>query len=94
MRKYKITICLFLLCGIAFAQENVEDWMPDPSLRHQIRVVLKLPDDVPLTKVELKRLTHFNGGRSNIRDITGLEHAIFLEYLDLERCEILDLKPF
>ena len=59
MRKYKITICLFLLCSIAFAQENAEDWMPDPNLRHQIRVHLRLPDNIPLTKTELKRLTQF-----------------------------------
>ena len=94
MRKYKITICLFLLCGIAFAQENVEDWMPDPSLRHQIRVVLKLSDNVPLTKLELKRLTQFNGAVSGIRDITGLEHATYLTRLHLGGNFIQDLKPF
>ena len=94
MRKYKITICLFLLCSIAFAQENAEDWMPDSSLRHQIRVHLKLPDNVPLTKTEIKRLTLFDDRHGNIRDITGLEHATYLEHLDLESCEILDLKPF
>ena len=94
MRKYKITICLFLLCGIAFAQENAEDWMPDPNLRHKIRVVLKLSDNVPLTKLELKRLTQFNGAVSGIRDITGLEHATYLTWLHLGGNFIQDLKPF
>ena len=94
MRKYKITICLFLLCSVAFAQENAEDWMPDPNLRSQIRAKLKLLDNVPLTKTEIKRLTFFDDRHGNIRDITGLEHAIYLEHLDLESCEILDLKPF
>ena len=93
-KKWSLIIIGLLLSSLAYAQEDAADWMPDPSLRHQIRVVLKLPDDIPLTKVELKRLTHFNGGHSNIRDITGLEHAIYLEHLDLESCEIFDLKPF
>ena len=94
MRKYKIIICLFLLCGIAFAQENAEDWMPDPSLRHQIRVVLRLSDNAPLTKLELKRLTLFNDWVGDIRDITGLEHATYLKRLDVGGNHIQDLKPF
>ena len=94
MKKIFVLIGLLLFVSLAYAQEDASVWMPDPNLRHQIRVHLRLPDNIPLTKVELKRLTHFNGGRSNIRDITGLEHAIYLEHLDLESCEILDLKPF
>ncbi len=89
-----IVIGLLLICSVTFAQENAEDWMPDPSLRHQIRMRLRLPDNFPLTKIELKRLTFFDDRTGDIRDITGLEHATYLEHLDLESCEILDLKPF
>ena len=94
MKKIFVLIGLLLICSIAFAQENAEDWMPDPNLRHQIRVVLRLPDGVPLTKLELKRLIVFNPRLPEIHDITGLEHATYLEHLDLGGCEILDLRPF
>ena len=93
MRKYKITICLFLLCSIAYAQEDASVWMPDPNLRHKIRVHLNLPDNVPLTKTEIKRLTVFNGAVSDIRDITGLEHATYLKTLLLGGNHIQELKP-
>ncbi len=94
MKKIFVLIGLLLFVSFAYAQEDASVWMPDPNLRHQIRERLKLPENVPLTKTEIKRITFFNARAGNIRDITGLEHAIYLEHLDLESCEILDLKPF
>ena len=94
MKKIFVLIGLLLFVSFAYAQEDETVWMPDPNLRHQIREHLKLPENFPLTKIELKRLTHFDDKYGNIRDITGLEHATYLEHLDLESCEILDLKPF
>ena len=94
MKKIFVLIGLLLFVSFAYAQEDASVWMPDPNLRHKIRVHLNLPDNVPLTKTEIKRLTQFNGAVSDIRDITGLEHATYLTRLHLGGNYIQDLKPF
>ncbi len=94
MKKLFVLIGLMLFISFAYAQEDASVWMPDPNLRHKIRMQLALPDSVPLTKTEIKRLTVFNGSVSGIRDITGLEHATYLQSLLLGGNHIQDLKPF
>ena len=83
--------------GITYA-ENEEDWMPDPNLRWFVRERLEIPDNIPMTPRDLLRLTDLNI-RLNIRakdvitNLQGLEYAVNLEFLNIERSNISDLTP-
>ena len=78
------------MCGIASAQE---DWMPDANLRQAIRDRLELPADIPLLKTDMKRLTGLEGRKRGITDLTGLEHATYLQWTNLGENEIRDISP-
>ena len=56
-----------------------DHWMPDPNLRTAIREKLELPDEVPLTKGNIKSLIHLEAQNKEIRSIQGLEFAQNLE---------------
>ena len=93
MKKIFVLIGLLLFVSLAYAQEDASEWMPDPALRQLVRETLELPNDVPLTKLELKLLKRLKQFTSDIRDITGLEHATYLEELTLTGSHVTDLAP-
>ena len=68
--------------------------VPDPNLKRAIRDVLALPDGVPLTQLQMQRLTRLRVESPDLRDLTGLEHAINLEDLSLGTVGMVsDLTP-
>ena len=83
-----VCLCFLIMCGFASAQE---EWMPDPNLRQAVREALELPDEIPLTQATMLRLTVFNAISLGIKDLTGLEHATHLTWLNLGGNEIQDL---
>ena len=89
--------CLFLIVGATLvvarpaAAQVVE--IPDPNLRQAIREALTLPDEIPLTQQEMLRLTQLEAPEKHIKDLTGLEHATNLKWIDVHRNNISDLKP-
>ncbi len=83
---------IFVYYTFAYA-ENEEDWMPDPALRQLVRETLELPNNVPLTQLEIKRLTQLIQYKSDIQKLTGLEHATSLERLEIYGSHITDLFP-
>ena len=85
-----IGLCVLVMCSVASAQE---EWMPDPNLRQAVRAALELPDGVPLTQPVMNQLTELEAVESEIKDLTGLEHAINLTWLHLGVNEIYDLSP-
>lgn len=93
MKKIFVLIGLLLFVSLAYAQEDETVWMPDANLRQLVREMVELPDDVPLTKLELKRLKRLTQFSSDVSDITGLEHATNLEELVLTGSHITDLVP-
>ena len=83
---------LWMFATIAPAQED--HWMPDPNLRAAIREKLGLSDEMPLTKDNIKRLTHLEAQHRGIRSIQGLEFAQNLEVgLNLGVNRIEDITP-
>ena len=80
------------LGGITHA-ENEQDWIPDPNLRQIVRNALALPDNVLLTKADMKGLTELNAENRQITNLTGLEHAINLTSLSLTDNPISDISP-
>lgn len=85
-------VCLYFLitCGVASAQE---EWMPDPNLRQVIREALGLSESTSFKPEHLLHLTRLDGRDRRIVDVTGLEHATDLIWLNLARNEISDLQP-
>ena len=94
-------------CLLAFAFFTVtiinsplfaEVWIPDPNLRMAIRKTLRaeigLPDHTPLTKEHLRLLTYLGVPEGNqVKDLTGLEHAVSLEQFYADDNHIEDLQP-
>ena len=67
--------------------------MPDVNLRQAVRDQLDLPVDIPLTQLEMKRLTGLEAHSRQITDLTGLEHATHLTWANLGGNEIHDIRP-
>ena len=82
------------LCSTIFAQNPQQVVkIPDQNLRSAIRQELSLPDNQPLTQARMRSLTRLNAGRKGIEDLTGLEHATNLTYLQLPNNEFSSLEP-
>lgn len=96
IRKYLLAFILLTLT-VVNSNFSAEDWLPDPNLRMVIREALRekigLPDHIPITKEHLKHLTGLEARNSGINDLTGLEHAIFLEQFNADDNHIKDLQP-
>ena len=67
--------------------------VPDPNLRQAIRETLSLLDGVPLTQLEMLRLTRLAAWQRDITDLTGLQYATNLENLYLWENQIQDVTP-
>ena len=74
-------------------QLNLVVEVPDPNLRQAIRETLSLLDGVPLTQLQILRLTNLEAGQRDITDLTGLQYATNLENLYLSENQIQDLTP-
>ena len=76
-----------------------EMWMPDVNLRAAVRDALGLGPNDPLTQQAIQELTSLRylgpdlRANQKITDLTGLEHAVNLEHLDLYAHLISDLRP-
>ena len=85
---------LILISVMSHAEEAAEEWMPDANLRAAVREKLGLSNDVPLTKDNIKQLTHLEAQNREIRSIQGLEFAENLEVgLNLGGNLIQDITP-
>ena len=67
--------------------------IPDPNLRKAIRETLALPDEIPLNQQDMLRLTRLRAPKSQIADLTGLEHATHLTVLSVWGNPTSDLLP-
>ena len=76
-----------------------ETWMPDANLRTAVRDALGLGPNDALTQQALQALTSLRylgpdlSDNQKITDLTGLEHALNLEHLDLYMHLISDIRP-
>ena len=95
MKKLNCCILIFLAIGcLLYAGAEEPHWMPDANLRIAIREKLELPDEVPLTKENIKSLIHLEAQHRGIRSIQGLEFAQNLEVgLNLGINLIEDITP-
>ena len=74
--------------------EDAEAWMPDPALRETVREKLGIPAASLLRPKHLQlHLTNLVARGKGIVELTGLEHATQLGFLDLGGNQISDISP-
>ena len=79
--------------AVLVSPEGPEAWMPDPALRTIVRETLAIPDDVSLTKFDMKRLTELHAEQRQITSLIGLEYATNLTEVLLGHNLISDVSP-
>ena len=88
--RFFLVAAILLITTTAFAQV-VE--IPDPNLRQALRQELQLSDDVSITQQQMLKLIGLFAADRGIIDLTGLEYAINLDFLDLGGNQIHDIRP-
>ena len=72
-------------------------WMPDTNLREAVRQKLEIDTNIPLTEADMLRLVALDTLKlqitEKISDLTGLEHAINLEFLIVAQNRVQDIRP-
>ena len=67
--------------------------VPDRNLAGVIRQQLNFASNVPITQLDMLKIESLSAADLSIKDLTGLEHAINLRELHLERNQIQDIAP-
>ena len=88
-----ILIISAALCGFWQRANAQVVEIPDPNLERAIREDLGLSSGVPITQQEMLQLTGLADRHAEIEDLTGLEYAIRVRELFLERNQIRDITP-
>ncbi len=74
-----------------FASIDVK--IPDLNLERAVREELGLQAETPLTQLVMNQLTRLDAPEKQIKDLTGLEHATNLKWIDVHQNNISVLKP-
>ena len=72
---------------------TVEVEIPDPNLMQMIRKELSIPNGIPLTQLQMQRLTGLNVPENQVSNLRGLEQAKNLMHLSCQGNSISDLSP-
>ncbi len=88
MRKGLLVLCLFLMVSTAVGQVVS---IPDPNLRAKIEETLGKGSGATITAQEMATLTQLGARDANISNLTGLESATNLIYLDLNYNSITNI---
>ena len=67
--------------------------IPDRNLATAVRKALDLTPNARITDQAMQRLTRLDAKESQIKNLTGLEHATRLESLELRKNQITDIRP-
>ncbi len=92
----RLLVIVTLLVTVTHASAQVVE-IPDPNLKAAIREELQLPvvlnPNNPITKQQMLRLTGLYAVDQGIQDLSGLESATNLDFLDLGGNQIWDIQP-
>ena len=92
MRVLRHLIYLSLILLVTQAAAQVVE-ISDPNLREAVRETLRLPDGIPITQNGMKELQELAAWDKGITDLTGIQHAAYIESLALRGNHITDLSP-
>ena len=90
--RLRCLIYLFFILVVASASAQVVE-IPDPNLERAIREELGLSAEVPVTQQEMLLLDKFTARDAQIEDLTGLEYAIRVREIFIERNQVRDITP-
>ncbi len=98
---FVVLLLVYGVQGISYAQDEPDDTIvefKDINLAKAVRRQLGLPtgdgvDLLNIPKVELEKLTTLSARDRGISNLTGLEHATQLKYLDLAGNNIINITP-
>ena len=86
-----LVVSLFLILTSTATAQLID--IPDVNLRNIIKGRLKKPAGAAITKADMQTLTLLGAMNADIRDLTGLEHAANLMWLNLDHNAISDITP-
>ena len=81
-----------LVYNASLHAEDAKEWMPDPALREAVREKLQFPDGTPMLLEDMVELYDLVM-EHDIESLRGLEYAVNLEVLVINRSEVSDLTP-
>ena len=87
----RLTLLLFLTLPLTVVAQVVN--IPDPNLRAEIEYQLKKGRGEPITTDEMATVTYVHQESDGIKDLTGLEFAIYLDGAYLLNNSISDISP-
>ena len=75
--------------------EDAEEWMPDPILQQAVREALEIPDEIPIHLGDMTGLHNLFliEIEHAVRSLKGLEYAVNLKVLVIDRSQVSDLTP-
>ena len=77
---FNLTLCLTIICNFSIADVHI----PDPNLKSAIELKLRKRPRDSITNEDMARLHSLIIRDQEIKDLTGLEHAINIRNLDLK----------
>ena len=92
MRVLRCLIYLSLILVVTQVSAQVVE-IPDPNLEQAIREEIKLPSEAPITQKEMLQLTGLEAGNYGIIELTGIEYATNLGFLDIGGNQIWNIQP-
>ncbi len=92
MRVLRCLIYLSLILIITQVSAQVVE-IPDPNLEQAIREELKLPSEAHITQKEMLQLTGLEAGNYRIIELTGIEYATNLGFLNIGGNQIRNIQP-
>ena len=88
---FRLTVFLLIFVSIPLTTTAQTVKVPDPNLRAVLKAALGKASGDPITVAEMATLTHLEGDEANINDLTGLEFATNLTWLNLGGNSIRDI---
>ena len=88
---FKLSLLICLSIPLTTTAQVVE--IPDPNLREKIETVLGKVSGAQITVTDMANLDKLIAPFGNIKDLTGLEGATNMTFLDLRANDISDISP-
>ena len=90
-----ISVMTIFVYNTSVHAEDAEEWMPDPALREAVREALDIPDEIPIHPGDMAGLHNLFliEIEHEVRSLKGLEYAVNLKVLVIDRSEVSDLTP-
>ncbi len=87
------TLLISFVAPAYAAPDQTSVVLPDPALNRVVHETLHIPLTQPLFRSDLLKLTRLEAIEPAVKDLTGLEYALNLTWLELSQTGISDISP-